>query len=278
MSATSPLSPEARRRAAALLLAARRECRPIPALPEGCRPGGLAEAYRIQESYLAASGNTLAGFKVAATNRKVQDLLGIEGPFSGCLFRERVHQSPAELSAGDFAFRPIEPEFAFRLGADLPARGAAYDRDEVGQAVASLHPAFEVVTSAYGAAWTGLSAPALIADNAVHGAFVPGPGIKGPGVADPGVKNWRGLDLAAHPVTLFHNGTEAGRGRGANALGHPLNALAWLAGQGVLGGRGLKAGDLVTTGLVTPFVYAEPGDEVRADFGELGEVRLRFTV
>ncbi len=64
------------------------------------------------------------------------------------------------------------------------------------------------------------------------------------------------------------------RGR---TLGHPLNALAWLADQGVLGGRGLKAGDLVTTGLVTPFVYAEPGDEVRADFGALGEVRLRFT-
>ena len=64
------------------------------------------------------------------------------------------------------------------------------------------------------------------------------------------------------------------RGR---TLGHPLNALAWLADQGVLGGRGLKAGDLVTTGLVTPFVYAEPGDEVRADFGGLGEVRLRFT-
>lgn len=272
MSATPSLSPGARRRAAALLLAARRECRPIPALPEGCRPGGLAEAYAIQDSYLAASGATLAGFKVAATNRKVQDLLGIDGPFSGCLLREHVHDSPAELPAGDFAFRLIEPEFAFRLGADLPARGAAYDRDEVGQAVASLHPAFEVVTSAYGAAWTGLSAPALVADNAVHGAFV-----LGRGVAGPGVKNWRGLDLAAHPVTLFHNGTEAGRGRGANALGHPLNALAWLADQGVLGGRGLKAGDLVTTGLVTPFVYAEPGDAVRADFGELGEVRLRFT-
>lgn len=131
---------------------------------------------------------------------------------------------PRGLPAGDFAFRLIEPEFAFRLGADLPARGAAYDqggaydRDEVGQAVASLHPAFEVVTSAYGAAWTGLSAPALVADNAVHGAFVPGPGVAGPGVKGPGVKDWRGLDLAAHPVTLFHNGTEAGRGRGANAL------------------------------------------------------------
>ena len=277
MSATSSLTPEARRRAAALLLAARRECRPIPALPEGCRPGGLAEAYGIQAAYLAASGATLAGFKVAATNRKVQDLLGIEEPFSGCLFRERVHQSPAELPAGDFAFRLIEPEFAFRLGADLPARDAAYDRGEVGQAVASLHPAFEVVTSAYGAAWTGLSAPALIADNAIHGAFVLGRGVAGPGVDGPGVKDWRGLDLAAHPVILFHNGTEAGRGSGANALGHPLNALAWLADQGVLGGRGLKAGDLVTTGLVTPFVYAEPGDQVRADFGALGEVELRFS-
>ncbi len=272
MNATSTLSPEARRRAAALLLAARREGRPIPALPEGCRPGGLAEAYAIQDSYLAASGATLAGFKVAATNRKVQDLLGIDGPFSGCLLREHVHDSPAELPAGDFAFRLIEPEFAFRLGADLPAREAAYDREEVGQAVASLHPAFEVVTSAYGAAWTGLNAPALVADNAVHGAFVLGRGVLGRGV-----KNWGGLDLAAHPVTLFHNGQEAGRGRGANALGHPLNALAWLADRGVLAGRGLKAGDLVTTGLVTPFVYTEPGDELRADFGALGEVRLRFT-
>ncbi len=83
----------------------------------------------------------------------------------------------------------------------------------MGQAAASLHPAFEVVTSAYGAAWAGLSAPALVADNAVHGAFV-----LGRGAAGPGVKDWRGLDLAAHPVTLFHNGTEAGRGRGANAL------------------------------------------------------------
>ena len=45
----------------------------------------------------------------------------------------------------------------------------------------------------------------------------------------------------------------------------------------MLGGRGLLAGDLVTTGVVTPIIYAEPGEEVRADFGALGEARLRFT-
>jgi 2-keto-4-pentenoate hydratase len=267
MRETPSLSPAARRRAAALLLAARQECRPIPTLPEACRPDDLAEAYGIQAAYLAASGATLAGFKVAATNRKVQDLLGIAEPFSGCLLREHVHGSPAELAAGQFVFRLIEAEFALRLGADLPARDAAYAQAEVAAAVASLHPAFEVVTSAYGAAWTGAGAPALVADNAIHGAFVLGPGLA----------DWRGLDLAAHPVTLFHNGQGAGRGRGANALGHPLNALAWLADQGVLGGRGLLAGDLVTTGVVTPIIYVEAGEEVRADFGELGEVRLWFS-
>ncbi len=110
-----------------------------------------------------------------------------------------------------------------------------------------------------------MDAPALIADNAIHGAFVLGPGTE----------DWRNLDLAAHEVVFAKDGAEVGRGVGANALGHPLNALAWLADQGVLGGRGLKAGDLVTTGLVTPFAYAEAGEQLHADYGPLGAVELR---
>ncbi len=266
VSETSPLPLRARRRAAALLLAARHELRPIPALPEDCRPAGLTDAYAIQDTFRAELGGTLAGFKIGATNQAARDLLAVETPFYGCLFRAGIVESPAALPAGRFIFRLIEPEFAVRLGADLPVREAAYDRNEMGAAVASLHPAFEVVTSAFGDAWTGAGAPALVADNAAHGALVLGAGLK----------DWRGLDLAAHPVTLFHNGREAGRGTGANALGHPLNALAWLANERVLDGRGLKAGDVVTTGTVTPFIYVEAGDEVRADFGALGDVRLVF--
>ncbi|MCG8597911.1 MAG: fumarylacetoacetate hydrolase family protein, partial [Kiloniellales bacterium] len=64
---------------------------------------------------------------------------------------------------------------------------------------------------------------------------------------------------------------------GANALGHPLDAVAWLADQGAHAGRGLKAGDLITTGVVTPFLFAEPGDEFVAEFGSLGAVRLRIS-
>ncbi len=261
------LSPEACRRAAALLLTARRELSPIPALPEDCRPATVAEGYAIQAAVCDLRGGELAGFKIGATSQAARTLLATEEPFHGCLFADGVHDSPATLIAGDTPFRLIEPEFAFRLGADLPARAAPYGRAELVQAIASLHPAFEVVTSAYGAAWTGAGLAQLIADNGVHASLV-----LGPAMAD-----WGRLDLAAQEVVFEKDGAEIGRGQGANALGHPLNALAWLADRGVLDGRGLKAGDLVTTGLVTPFTYAEAGAALRADYGPLGAVELAFS-
>ena len=267
------LSSEACLRAGKLLLAARRELSPIPALLDAYRPATVAEGYAIQAALRAARGGELAGFKIGATSQTARTLLATEEPFHGCLFADGIHDSPATLSAGDSNFRLIEPEFAFRLGADLPAREAPYDRAELVQAIVSLHPAFEVVTSAFGAAWTGAGLAQLIADNGVHGCLVLGPGSQ----------DWQDLDLAAQEVVFESDGAEVGRGRGANALGHPLNALAWLADLGVLADqetqvhRGLRAGDLITTGLVTPFAYAEAGTTLRADFGVLGAVELTFS-
>ncbi len=267
------LSAEACRRAAKLLLAARRELSPIPALPEAYRPATAAEGYAIQAAVRAARGGELAGFKIGATSQAARALLATEEPFHGCLFADGVHDSPATLTAGDTNFRLIEPEFAFRLGTDLPARKTPYGRAELTEAIVSLHPAFEVVTSAFGAAWTGVGLAQLIADNGVHGCLVLGPAVE----------DWQGLDLAAQEVVFESDGAEVGRGRGANALGHPLNALAWLADLGVLADpetlirRGLRAGDLITTGLVTPFAYAEAGTALRADFGALGAVELAFS-
>ncbi len=246
---------------------------PIAALPEDCRPATAAEGYEIQTALCAARGGALAGFKIGATSQVARTLLATEEPFHGCLFADRIHDSPATLIAGDTNFRLIEPEFAFRLGTDLPARSAPYGRGELVEAITSLHPAFEVVTSAFGAAWTGAGMAQLIADNGVHACLV-----LGPAMAD-----WQDLDLAAQEVVFEADGAEVGRGQGANALGHPLDALAWLADRGVLAdpstrtSRGLKTGDLITTGLVTPFAYAEAGTVLRADYGPLGAVELLFS-
>lgn len=265
--------PDAVPRAAGLLLAARRDLSPIDGLPDDCRPQTQAEAYAIQAAVVAhltqelGGPDGIAGFKIGATSAAAQAFLSLDGPFYGCIPRDKVLASPARVAPGEHNFCLIEPEFAVRLGQDLPVREAAYTRDEAADAVASVYPAFEVVTSAYGAAWRQAGALHLIADNGVHNCLVLGPGLE----------DWRGFDLATHPVIFTRNGQEEGRGVGANALGHPLDALAWLAGQGVAGGRGLRAGDLVTTGVVTPFIVAGPGDSLVADFGDLGRAELQMT-
>ncbi len=256
-------------RAAEALIAARRDRRPIARLPEGSAPETISQAYEIQTAVVdilspGDSGIGIAGFKIGATSRAAQDFLALDGPFYGCIPARRILNAPAKLSLSDFNFCLIEPEFAVRLGRDLAPRDGGYLRGDVAEAVTSVHPAFEVVTSAYGQAWREAGAPGLIADNGVHGCLVLGPGQE----------DWRSLDLAEHGVVFRRNGHEEGRGRGANALGHPLDALAWLAGQAPAGERGLKAGDIVTTGVVTPFLYAEVGDTLVADFDTLGEVQL----
>ena len=174
--------------------------------------------------------------------------------------------SPAELAAGRFAFRLIEPEFAFRLARDLPDRGKPYEASDMSAAVATLHPAFEVVTSTY-REWAKRGGPALVADNGAHGALVLGPAAP---------EAWRQMDLAEHPVTLEVNGQARSQGFGRNALGGPLRALAWQANDLIARGQALKAGQVVSTGVVTDFLELGASDRASADFGPLGRVQVAF--
>jgi len=263
------MTPDAVARAADLLHSARRDRRAITALPEDCRPADEAAAYRVQDALVArlSAGHRPLGYKIGATSQRAQDFLGLTGPFFGRILAAGLRQSPAEVAAGDFVFRLIEPEFAFRLDAALAPRTAAFTEDEVGAAVGAVLPAIEIVASSFGEAWTSVGAPSLIADNGVHGGWVMGTPRE----------NWRDIDLPNHPVSLAVNGAQVGSGRGANALGGPLTALTWLANRLRAAGRGLAVNDLVTTGVVTEFVLVGAGDEVLADYGSLGQVRLRFT-
>ncbi|MCY4096808.1 MAG: 2-keto-4-pentenoate hydratase, partial [Rhodospirillales bacterium] len=73
-----------------------------------------------------------------------------------------------------------------------------------------------------------------------------------------------------HPVRLVIDGEEATRGTGADALGDPRTALAWIANNHVLQGGSLKAGDIVTTGVCGQPSPIRLGSRVVADFGGLG--------
>jgi 2-keto-4-pentenoate hydratase len=234
-------------------------------LPQSLRPRSRAEGHAIQARLEARSALPLFGWKIAATSKAGQAHINVEGPMAGRLLAERVVEDGATVSLAGNRMRVVEPEFAFRMGADLAPRPRPYAVEEVMAAVASLHPAIEVPDSRF-EDFTRVGEAQLIADDACAHLFMLGKAATG----------WRDLDLARYPVTGRVTGRLEREGSGANVLGDPCLALAWLANE--LSGLGitLKAGAVVTTGTcVTPLPVA-PGDEAVADFGRFGRVSLRF--
>jgi len=65
-------------------------------------------------------------------------------------------------------------------------------------------------------------------------------------------------------------------GVGANVLGDPRVALAWLLNEVTGLGITLAAGQVITTGTCAVPIPIGPGDAVLADFGVLGSVSVRF--
>jgi len=258
--------------AADLLLKVRTSRQRIKSLPDDCLPANLVEAYDVQdaltEGLLSLYGGQQVGYKIACTNAAAQQFLGLDGPFHGPLLSALVYQSPVQLKADDFFMCVIEPEFGFEMGQDLPPTGTAYNREQVTAAVRAVLPAIEIVESRY-TGWTTAGAVNLIADQAVHGAWVVGEATT----------RWKDLDLAGHQMRLFVNGDLNQAGNGSVVLGHPLTALTWLANALNERGRGLEAGQYVTTGVCVDEVYfANAGDVIRADFGSLGFVEVTLTV
>jgi 2-keto-4-pentenoate hydratase len=159
----------------------------------------------------------------------------------------------------------VECEFFFRLGRDLPPRNEPYKKEEVADAVASVHAGVEVAECRF--PLDALPAiPAILADGAASGRYVIGREISG----------WRACDLAAMPVTLEVGGTVRRRGSGAGGMGNPLIPLVWLANARSALGDGLVAGALVSTGTATGMLLAEAGDRMVARFGSEPAVELMF--
>jgi 2-keto-4-pentenoate hydratase len=58
-------------------------------------------------------------------------------------------------------------------------------------------------------------------------------------------------------------------------MGHPFNAVAWIADHLAAHGRGLLRGDVVITGSLITTKFVKGGDLVRFSVDGLGEVELR---
>ncbi len=240
----------------------------VAALPQDLVPRTLAEGYEVQDRLvlmlLDRYGGHPVGYKIACTSELAQKALGVDGPFFGTLLSHSTHGSPATLRAADYLVRCAEAEFGFEIAADVPA-GPTYTAEAIKDFIAAAIPSIEIVDHRYHN-WQTVGAPSLLADNAIHGVWVPGEPFAA----------WHGLDFATHPTALTVNGDRTLTGSGAAVLGNPLSVVAWLANELPRYGRQLRAGDRVTTGVTTSIYLAQSGDRLDADFGLVGRASLTF--
>jgi 2-keto-4-pentenoate hydratase len=240
------------------------------ALPEALAPRDVEDAYAIQDAFRALRSQSLgpvAGYKVALTSTVMQQMLRFYSPFAGPIHEGLVHHSPATLKFSDYGRPGIECELAAYLGKDLPADRAPYTREKIAEAVESVMPAFELVddrNADYGKIASLILT--LIADNAWNGGIVLGKPVR----------DWRSLDLAALRGTLTMNGEVAGAGHGRDVLGHPFDALTWLANTVAAQGKSMLKGMVVMTGTMIATKFVKPGDALAFAVEGLGEVAVRI--
>jgi 2-keto-4-pentenoate hydratase len=133
------------------------------------------------------------------------------------------------------------------------------------EAIEAYFPAIEIVDDRY-VKWETMGAPTLIADD-----FFAAGCVLGKPVA-----RTKAPDLLKVSGRALINGDEAGRGTGADVLGHPHNALAWLANHLAEEGKGLHAGQIVLTGSLVKTVWLNAGDKVTMELDGLGSVTADF--
>jgi 2-keto-4-pentenoate hydratase len=243
--------------AADVLLDARRTGRPISDLPKEMQPTTLEEAYFVQDR-MSWSYEAIGGWKIGAPSPDAE-------PSFAPMPKAWISCSGCELRGLTHRFRGLEAEIAFCMGADLPPRATPYTMDEVVGAIASMHPAIEVLE-------TGLVDPTTVgkftsaADMALHGGFVYGAAVP----------DWHSIDFSKESVALTVDGTVRVERTGSNTAGDLMRLLPWLANEGATRTEGLKKGDWITTGSWTGNTLALAGSTAEARFSTAGLAALRF--
>jgi 2-keto-4-pentenoate hydratase len=208
------------------------------------------------------AGERIAGYKVGFTNIPVREKMGLPDSTYGYLMENMILPAGGELRMDELVAPKIESEICFRLSKDLS--GPDLTIEQVLDATDAVSASFEVCDARI-RDWK-CPYPDFFADNGFSARIVvPG--------------RWvpvRDVDLLGETVVLSQDGNKIAEGKGEMALGHPANAVAWLARKLHERGKGLKAGMVVMTGTLTPITPIEKGSSYVASFSTLGSVEKKF--
>ncbi|MBT4939949.1 MAG: 2-keto-4-pentenoate hydratase [Rhodospirillaceae bacterium] len=237
-------------------------CEPVrDLLPEG----DVDAAYAVQEintERRLASGARMVGRKIGLTSKLVQKQLGVDRPDFGILFADMSVPDGEEVDTSTLLAPRVEAEISYVLEKDIIFEKPT--NSEVIDAIAYATPSIEIVDSRI-KDWN-IKIQDTVADNASAVLYVLGnQKVK--------IEDFDGrmcgmvMECKGQPVSV---------GAGAACLGHPINAVRWLAEEMVNRGRPLSAGDVVMSGALGPMVGVEAGQVYEVRINGLGSVRAAF--
>ncbi|HYE53075.1 MAG TPA: 2-keto-4-pentenoate hydratase [Azospirillaceae bacterium] len=243
-------------------VAARREARALPDFP-GEIPDGLDQAYAVQDISIAAWPDRVAGWKIGLVPPPLRARLGAErlsGPiFAGAVWQAGASPVPFPVFTGGFA--AVEAEFVFRLAADIPADGPALSDGALAEAAGALHIGVETAGSPL-ATINDLGPSVVVSDFGNNAGLIVGAEVPG----------WRGMATETLVTRTLIDGCQVGTGSAASIPGGPLAALRFLVDNLRARGRGLTAGDLISTGATTGVHDIRAGSSTRVEFGRFGHI------
>jgi 2-keto-4-pentenoate hydratase len=263
---TSPLTDSEVAQVAALIFRGRSE-RHAEVLPEELRTRDWPSVIQVLLALDRLTGRTPAGWKIGAASAEIREAEGLPGPSPGLIYSGTVFPSGSELPPELFInYRNCECEFAIELAADFPVRDRPYTEADARAGIGSVFGVLELGDSVF-PDWYGSSSYfGTCLDNGGGAALITGTKIE----------DWAAIDLSAAGMDVYLDGYYLKSGRGSAAMGHPVTSLTWMLNWAREQGRDVAAGQIISTGTCTGHLFADRGDTVTADFGELGTVEVRF--
>lgn len=253
-----------RKKAAASLLLAEKERKPVMQLSQTWPDITIEDAYAIQglvNAAKVAAGSKIIGNKIGLTSKAMQQSSQIDEPDYGVLHDTMEVNDGAAVPFERYIVPRVEIELVFVLG--KPLKGPGVGLLDVLRATEYVVPAIEIIDAR-------VQNPRKIFDTVADNGAAAGLVLGGRPV--------RPMDVDLRWVSgmLYRNADIEETGVAAGVLGHPALAIAWLANKVGRFGTVLEPGRVMLSGSFIRPVWAKKGDTLRADFGSLGSLSVQF--
>ena len=234
-------------------------------------PASIEAAYELQALINQVSGQEIIGYKIGATSKEIQQLLNVDSPFYGPLYKDYSNPIDAAVPVHTKHTPRVEAEFVVVLKEALTAdNSASISRQQVEQAIDHVAVAFEIIG-------TRIQQDSI--DESKRGRYaIADFGSNLDFVSGCARNDWQNIDLSKSPVSLAINDEQIASGHsGLSVAGHPFEIVVWLANQPGIKKTGLPAGTQISCGTCTPVFAVKPGDKLQADFHDFGELTCTIT-